>query len=127
MGKSTKGLEGGRVRIEKSESLQIARLAARRMRVIQPPSEWGEAEGGTDLDCIVEGIDATWPLRLPPQWRLCQVLRYRIFGATAGRAVAHAGLQGKPPDHALLVATRRQLRLRFLRHPGRGVIVTLLE
>ena len=33
-----------------------------------------------DIDLAVEGLDELWPLRLPPDWRLCQVLHYDARG-----------------------------------------------
>ncbi len=45
------------------------------------PQRTSEGEtGGGDVDLAVERLDALWPLRLPPGWRLCQVLHYDVRG-----------------------------------------------
>ena len=35
---------------------------------------------GSDIDCAVRGLDALWPLRLPPDWRHCQTFHYDLLG-----------------------------------------------
>jgi hypothetical protein len=52
-------------------------LVGERVKVLHGP--YGEAQEsvpGGDIDCAVEGLDRTWPLRLTAGWRLCQWLHY---------------------------------------------------
>ncbi len=64
--------------IVKEEVLALVSLTARRVQIFQPPHAWSEGfGGGRDVDCIIEGLDPTWALRLPAPWRLCQALQYR--------------------------------------------------
>ena len=53
----------------------LAALTGRFVRVVQPPRVDGtEGPAGSDLDCVVAERDEVWPLRLPPEYRLCGVL-----------------------------------------------------
>src|SRR5919198_312078 len=66
--------------IAAAELDRILSLIADRLRIVHPSRALGSGEGGGDIDCIVEGLDPMWPLRLPDGWRLCQRLRYDITG-----------------------------------------------
>ena len=44
------------------------------------PEEAERGLGGRDVDCAVEGLDPTWPLRLPDGWRLCSSIHYDLRG-----------------------------------------------
>jgi hypothetical protein len=61
---------------------RLAPLIGRRVLVLHRPDS-GEADtglSGTDVDCVVDGLDPMWPLRLPREWRLCQSLHYDLCG-----------------------------------------------
>src|SRR5439155_2966379 len=47
-----------------------------------PSSDGADRLSGGDVDCAVRGMDRSWPLRLPPGWRLCQRLQYDLRGWT---------------------------------------------
>jgi thymidylate kinase len=47
--------------------------------VLHPRAPQSRLQGG-DVDCALRSLDAQWPLRLPPRWRLIQCLRYDITG-----------------------------------------------
>jgi hypothetical protein len=68
--------EGGDVRLE------LASLVADRVLVIHMPlgEELRSDLGGNDVDCAVVGLDRTWPLRLPMDWRLCNSIHYDLRG-----------------------------------------------
>jgi hypothetical protein len=50
-------------------------LIGARIRVIHGD---GDAREGGDLDCVVERLDPSWPVRLQKPWRLCQMLEYDL-------------------------------------------------
>jgi hypothetical protein len=52
-------------------------LIGERVVILHGP---GEEDGlsGRDLDCLVEGMDPRWPLRLGADWTLCQWSRYDL-------------------------------------------------
>ena len=54
-------------------------LIADRVLLVHPRRS-AESEGGGDVDLFTEGLDPSWPLRLPSGWRLCQVLHYDVRG-----------------------------------------------
>ena len=68
----------------KNEIAEILALAGAAVHVLHAPAGTAEAgtAGGGDIDCMVAGLDPTWPLRLPPGWRLCQCLQYDVTGWT---------------------------------------------
>ena len=55
-------------------------LIGDRAFLVQPRRSADTDGGGGDVDLVVEGLDLSWPLRLPAGWRLCQVLHYDIKG-----------------------------------------------
>jgi hypothetical protein len=55
--------------------LALAELAGDRVVVLHGRHE-NEVRPGRDVDCLVEGLDPRWPLRLTGGWRLCQWHRY---------------------------------------------------
>ncbi len=57
---------------------RILELIAARVRVIHGSSDGAGYEGGGDIDCIVEGLDPLWPLRIQPPDRLVNRLRYDV-------------------------------------------------
>jgi len=61
---------------DKDGLLAVIALVGETVRVVQPPSDWEKATGGNDVDCVVSELDAMWPLRLPPPWRLCGIRHY---------------------------------------------------
>jgi hypothetical protein len=63
-----------------SEIASIAELIGDRVLVLHGPDDEGTGLSGRDIDCLVDGIDHAWPLRLPATWRLCQHLRYEPRG-----------------------------------------------
>jgi phosphotransferase family enzyme len=54
-------------------------LIAARVLLVHPRRS-AQTDGGGDVDLFVEGLDPNWPLRLPSDWRLCQVLHYDVRG-----------------------------------------------
>jgi hypothetical protein len=58
----------------------VARLIGERVLVLHGPDDHGTGLSGRDIDCLVDGIDQSWPLRLLDGWRLCQRLRYETRG-----------------------------------------------
>ncbi|MGH9890402.1 MAG: hypothetical protein ACREA0_00140 [bacterium] len=62
------------------ELTSILPLIGERAYPLHPPRSIGGATGGGDLDCVVSGLDARWPLRLPAGWRFLQCIRYGITG-----------------------------------------------
>jgi Phosphotransferase enzyme family len=52
-------------------------LIGERVVILHGP---GQEEGlsGRDLDCLVDRLDLRWPLRLGPDWTLCQWSRYDL-------------------------------------------------
>ena len=57
---------------------QILALIGRKTRVIHGSSEASGYGGGGDIDCVVEGLDGLWPLRLQSPARLVNRLRYDV-------------------------------------------------
>ena len=55
----------------------LFKLVGGRLLVANPRRTETEAGGG-DFDLIVEDLDHNWPLRMPPGWRLAQMLWYDI-------------------------------------------------
>ena len=62
------------------EALPILDLLGERVAILHPPRAGRGTIGGGDLDCAVSSLDATWPLRLPEGWVLCQQLHYDTTG-----------------------------------------------
>jgi hypothetical protein len=61
---------------------KLAPLMGTQVLVLHGPDsdEAGDGLSGTDVDCVVDALDPMWPLRLPPEWRLCQSLHYDLLG-----------------------------------------------
>ena len=59
---------------------ELLPLIGDRSFVVQPRRSADTDGGGGDVDLVVEGLDPSWPLRLPSGWRLCQVLHYDVRG-----------------------------------------------
>ena len=57
--------------------LALAALAGDRVVVLHGRHA-SEFQAGRDVDCLVEGFDPRWPLRLTGGWRLCQWHRYDL-------------------------------------------------
>jgi hypothetical protein len=57
--------------------LALAGLAGDRVVVLHG-RRGDELQPGRDVDCLVEGLDTRWPLRLTGGWRLCQWHRYDL-------------------------------------------------
>lgn len=71
----------------------ILPLLGDQVRILHPRREVDDRTGGGDFDCAVSNSDDLWPLRLPPNWRLLQRVRYDITGCAwvlehRGRTVA---------------------------------------
>ncbi len=124
--------------IVKEEVLSLVSLTAHRVQIFQPPRTWSEDfGGGRDVDCIVEGLDPTWVLRLPTPWRLCQALQYRHSryqwwlerdrhvliidttndppmtlesGVSSVRLLSNDGLEGSPTERAIYLTKKRLLK-----------------
>lgn len=53
-------------RASKEGVLDLVSPTARRVQIFQPPRSWEDVSGGGDhVDCLVRGLDPTWPQRLP--------------------------------------------------------------
>lgn len=63
-----------------AERSGLIAMIGERALLLHGPSEEVADLSGSDLDCVVSGMDRLWPLRLPPGWRLCQCLRYDLGG-----------------------------------------------
>jgi len=61
---------------------EVLRLLGRRVWVLNAPGLEGSAavHQSGDVDCVVDELDASWPLRLDRGWRLCQRLQYNAVG-----------------------------------------------
>ena len=61
---------------------RLLALIGQRLWVLNAPGlEESEAvHRSGDVDCAVEGLDRSWPIRLPDGWRLCQRLQYNVAG-----------------------------------------------
>lgn len=57
--------------------LELIEMVGDRAVVLHGPREEGGLSG-RDVDCVVDGLDLRWPLRLPEGWRLCQWYRYDL-------------------------------------------------
>jgi len=68
--------------VDQADFQAVASLMGTKVVVLQPPSAWNGDGGGTDIDCLVSGLDTRWPLRLPSGWKLCQALHYRHFACS---------------------------------------------
>ncbi len=55
--------------------LELIERVGDRVVVLHGPQE-RDGLSGRDVDCMVDGLDPRWPLRLPEGWRLCQWFRY---------------------------------------------------
>jgi hypothetical protein len=66
--------------LDASQLAAIVQLIGDDVRILQPPKESSDGLGGSDVDCVVDRLDPTWPLRLPSEWTLCQVVHYRFYG-----------------------------------------------
>lgn len=62
---------------DQDADLALAGLAGDRVVVLHGRRE-SEVRPGRDVDCLVDGLDPAWPLRLTGGWRLCQVHRYDL-------------------------------------------------
>jgi hypothetical protein len=62
---------------QEDPDLALAELAGDRVVVLHGRHA-GELQAGRDVDCLVEGLDPRWPLRLTGGWRLCQWHRYDL-------------------------------------------------
>lgn len=60
----------------------IFELMAERASVVHGQNEEAAYGGGGDIDCIVDGLDPNWPLRLGPAARLVNRLRYDVTGTS---------------------------------------------
>jgi len=62
--------------------LALASLVGDRVLVLHMPlgEEIHSDLGGSDVDCAVEGLDDSWALRLPTDWRLCNSIHYDLRG-----------------------------------------------
>ena len=63
-------------------ALALVPLMGERVVVLHMPT-LGDAQmglGGDDVDCAVQGLDRTWPLRLPDGWKLCNWIHYDFKG-----------------------------------------------
>jgi hypothetical protein len=68
----------GEARVELTTEDRVLDLIERvgyRVVVLHGPHE-RDGLSGRDVDCMVDGLDPKWPLRLPEGWRLCQWFRY---------------------------------------------------
>lgn len=63
-----------------AERSGLIAMIGERALLLHGPSEEMADLSGSDLDCVVSGMDRLWPLRLPNGWRLCQCLRYDLGG-----------------------------------------------
>lgn len=59
---------------------EILPLIGDRVLLLHPRRSSDRETGGGDVDLAVERLDPLWPLRLPPGWRLSQVLHYDVRG-----------------------------------------------
>jgi thymidylate kinase len=59
---------------------EILPLIGERVVILHGPSSDATHLKGSDVDCGVVGLDPQWPLRMPPDWRLCQYLQYDLNG-----------------------------------------------
>jgi hypothetical protein len=66
--------------LPESDVAQLLPLIAHRTLLVHPKRSAQTEGGGGDVDLLVEELDPNWPLRLPPGWRLCQVLHYDVKG-----------------------------------------------
>jgi hypothetical protein len=58
--------------------LAILRLLGDEVYILHPLASDPAELGGGDIDCAVSGLDFSWPLRLPPGYRLVQYLHYDV-------------------------------------------------
>jgi Phosphotransferase enzyme family len=63
------------------ESLRgLLQLAAKQSGVLSSPPSDARGDRGGDVDVAVSELDPLWPLRIPPEWKLCQQLHYDVVG-----------------------------------------------
>jgi hypothetical protein len=59
----------------------VSVMAIRGMVIHAPePAEGKPATSGSDTDCLIDGLDFSWPLRLTGGWRICQCIHYDFRG-----------------------------------------------
>jgi hypothetical protein len=71
--------DGPRPATDQEDVGPLLPLIADRVLLVHPRRSV-QTEGGGDVDLFVEDLDPSWPLRLPSDWRLCQVLHYDVRG-----------------------------------------------
>src|SRR5439155_213910 len=61
---------------------EVLKLLGRHVWVLNAPGLEGSdaVHKSGDVDCAVEGLDHSWPLRLGDGWRFCQRLQYNALG-----------------------------------------------
>ena len=64
--------------LTKSPSRDLAAMSGERVIVLHGPGLPELGSTGRDLDCIIDGLDPRWPLRLSDGWRLCQWHQYDL-------------------------------------------------
>jgi hypothetical protein len=62
---------------DEDPDISLAALAGDRVFLLHGRRE-DELRPGRDVDCLVEGLDPRWPLRLTGGWRLCQWQQYDL-------------------------------------------------
>jgi hypothetical protein len=72
--------ESSLARVVHEDLPELLPLIADRVLLVHPRRSDQSEGGGGDVDLFVDGLDRNWPLRLPPGWRLCQVLHYDVKG-----------------------------------------------
>lgn len=60
--------------------VSILDLLGDKVHILHPMAAESAELGGGDIDCAVSGIDFSWPLRLPLEYRLVQYLHYDVRG-----------------------------------------------
>ena len=62
---------------DQDTDLSLARLTGEHVLVLHG-RRGDELPAGRDVDCLVEGLDPRWPLRLTGGWKLCQWHQYDL-------------------------------------------------
>jgi len=62
---------------DQDTDLSLARLTGEHVLVMHG-RRGDELPAGRDVDCLVEGLDPRWPLRLTGGWKLCQWHQYDL-------------------------------------------------